>query len=177
MIIEVVRIGQRVVRDDRVTTHAALVARAFGASRIHMTEVNPEIRDTLCRINEEWGGDFGVEFVESWMRVIREKKAGGYAVVHLTMYGQEVSEVQDEIAGKEKVLVVVGAGKVPREVYEVADYNVGIGSQPHSEISALAVLLDRVQGGRQLGREFAGARRRIVPSARGKDVRAGETRD
>ncbi|MBT3956212.1 MAG: tRNA (cytidine(56)-2'-O)-methyltransferase, partial [Nitrosopumilus sp.] len=29
MIIEVVRIGQRVVRDDRVTTHVALVSRAF----------------------------------------------------------------------------------------------------------------------------------------------------
>ena len=40
MVIEVVRIGQRVVRDDRVTTHVALVARAFGAKKILMTEVN-----------------------------------------------------------------------------------------------------------------------------------------
>ena len=31
MVIEVLRIGERVVRDDRATTHAALVARAFGA--------------------------------------------------------------------------------------------------------------------------------------------------
>ncbi|MFB5615484.1 MAG: tRNA (cytidine(56)-2'-O)-methyltransferase, partial [Candidatus Nitrosomaritimum yanchengensis] len=38
MVIEVVRIGQRVVRDDRVTTHVALVARAFGATRIYMNE-------------------------------------------------------------------------------------------------------------------------------------------
>ena len=30
MKIEVLRIGQRVIRDDRVTTHVALVARAFG---------------------------------------------------------------------------------------------------------------------------------------------------
>jgi len=40
MVIEVVRIGQRVVRDDRVTTHIALVARAFGATTILMNEVN-----------------------------------------------------------------------------------------------------------------------------------------
>ena len=37
--IEVVRIGQRLVRDDRVTTHVALVSRAFGANKIFMTEV------------------------------------------------------------------------------------------------------------------------------------------
>ena len=33
MEIEVLRIGQRVVRDDRVTTHVALVARSFGAQK------------------------------------------------------------------------------------------------------------------------------------------------
>ena len=42
MEIEVVRIGQRVVRDDRVTTHVALVARSFGANKIYMNEVNSE---------------------------------------------------------------------------------------------------------------------------------------
>ena len=56
MVIEVIRIGQRVVRDDRVTTHVALVARAFGAEKIFMTEVNPEIKDTLEKINNTWGG-------------------------------------------------------------------------------------------------------------------------
>ena len=44
MEIEVLRIGQRVVRDDRVTTHVALVARSFGAQKIYMDEVNPEIK-------------------------------------------------------------------------------------------------------------------------------------
>ena len=47
MKIEVLRIGQRVIRDDRVTTHVALVARAFGASKIYMNEVDPEIENTL----------------------------------------------------------------------------------------------------------------------------------
>ncbi len=52
LVIEVVRIGQRLVRDDRVTTHVALVSRAFGAERIYMNEVNPEIKDTLEKINK-----------------------------------------------------------------------------------------------------------------------------
>ena len=47
LVIEVVRIGQSLVRDDRVTTHVALVSRGFGAERIFMTEVNPEIKDTI----------------------------------------------------------------------------------------------------------------------------------
>ena len=62
MEIEVVRIGQRVVRDDRVTTHVALVARAFGANTIFMTEVNPDIKDTLDKINKTWGGNFSIQF-------------------------------------------------------------------------------------------------------------------
>ena len=52
MKIEVLRIGQRLVRDDRVTTHVALVSRAFGASKIYMTEVNPDIKDTLKKIQK-----------------------------------------------------------------------------------------------------------------------------
>ena len=55
---------------------------------------------------------------------------------------------------KRNLLVVVGAEKVPREIYELADYNVGVGSQPHSEISALAILLDRIQKGKQFEKNF-----------------------
>ena len=40
MKIEVLRIGQRVIRDDRVTTHVALVARAFGASKIYLSLIH-----------------------------------------------------------------------------------------------------------------------------------------
>ena len=173
MEIEVLRIGQRVVRDDRVTTHAALVARAFGASRIYMDEVNPEIRETVAGVNATWGGGFEVVMTDGWRGVIREKIRGGFAVVHLTMYGEPVNEVGVRIAEEGRILAVVGAGKVPREVYDLARYNVAVASQPHSEIGALAVLLDRVQGGRQFGREFGSPERVIFPSARGKDVRAG----
>ncbi|MCY4490236.1 MAG: tRNA (cytidine(56)-2'-O)-methyltransferase [Thaumarchaeota archaeon] len=169
MAIEVVRIGQRLVRDDRVTTHVALVSRAFGAERIFMTEVNPDIKDTLSKINETWGGSFEIEFVENWKHIIREKKKSS-KIIHLTMYGEPINDIQDDLMAENDILVVVGAEKVPREIYDIADWNISVGSQPHSEISALAILLDRIQSGKQFGMEFPNARRKIIPAKKGKDV-------
>ena len=176
MVIEVVRIRQRVVRDDRVTTHVALVARAFGATRIYMNEINPEIKDTLNKINDTWGGDFSIKYMENWKSIIKMKKEENFKIIHLTMYGENINEIQSEITKEENLLVVVGAEKVPREIYEYADYNVAIGSQPHSEISGLAILLDRIQKGNQFNKFFSNAKRRIVPTKKGKNV-VLETRD
>ena len=177
MRIEVVRIGQRLVRDDRVTTHVALVSRAFGAERIFMTEINPEIKDTLKKINVTWGGDFGVEFIDKWKSIVKKKKEDDFKIIHLTMYGENINNVQNKIQTEEKVLIVVGAEKVPREIYELSDYNIGVGNQPHSEISALAILLDRLQEGKQFEKTFPDARRKIIPTKKGKNVVVKETRD
>jgi len=175
--IEVVRIGQRLVRDDRVTTHVALVSRGFGAERIYMTEINPEIKDTIEKINNTWGGSFEVVFIEKWKTIVKKKKDEGFKVVHLSMYGESINDAQEKIRGEENLLIVVGAEKVPREIYELADYNVGIGSQPHSEISALAILLDRIQKGEQFEKEFSNAKRKIIPTKNGKNVQVKERRD
>jgi len=177
LVIEVVRIGQRLVRDDRVTTHVALVSRGFGAERIYMTEVNPEIKDTIKKINNTWGGNFEVEFTEKWKTIVKKKKNEGFKIVHLSMYGEKINDAQEKIQDEENILIVVGAEKVPREIYELADYNVGIGSQPHSEISALAILLDRIQNGKQFEKEFPNAKRKIIPTKNGKNVQVKETRD
>ena len=177
MVIEVVRIGQRVVRDDRVTTHVALVSRAFGAQKIFMTEVNPEIKDTLDKINKTWGGNFRVEFIDKWKSIVKKKKAENFKIVHLSMYGENINDVEDKLRNEENLLVVVGAEKVPREIYELADYNIGVGSQPHSEISALAILLDRIQKGKQFEKSFPDAKRKIIPTKMGKNVQVNETRD
>ena len=174
---EVLRIGQRVVRDDRVTTHVALVARAFGASKIYMNEVNPEIKDTLDKINETWGGDFEIEFISNWKNVLKEKKAESRKIIHLTMYGENVNEIVPSIPKDEKILIVVGAEKVPREIYDYADYNIAVGSQPHSEISALAVLLDRIQEGTQFSKRFENPNREIIPTKKGKNVIVNKTMD
>ncbi len=177
MIIEVLRIGQRVVRDDRVTTHVALVARAFGARKILMTEVNPDIKCTIEKVTNIWGGNFSLEFIENWKSEIKMKKNSGFKIVHLSMYGEKINDIQDKLNKQEKLLIVVGAEKVPREIYEVADFNVSIGNQPHSEISALSVLLDRIQYGTQFEKVFSGAKRKITPSKRGKSVEMEEPRD
>jgi len=177
LVIEVVRIGQRLVRDDRVTTHVALVSRAFGAEKIFMTEVNPEIKDTLEKINGTWGGEFKLEFIDKWKSIVKKKKEENFTIVHLTMYGENINDIQEKLQKEKDLLVVVGAEKVPREIYELVDFNVGVGSQPHSEISALAILLDRIQKGKQFERIFSDAKRKIIPTKNGKNVQVKETRD
>lgn len=170
MTIEVLRIGQRLVRDDRVTTHVALVSRAFGAKKIYMNEINPEIKETLSKVNKSWGSHFEIEYIENWRTLLKSKKTDGAKIVHLTMYGQNINSLQAKIRKEKQILIVVGAEKVPRDVYENADYNVAVGNQPHSEISALAIVLDRIQGGAQFDSKFDGGRLQIVPSEKGKQV-------
>ena len=170
MEIEVLRIGQRLVRDDRVTTHVALVSRAFGASKILMYDANPEIKDTISKVNKIWGSDFSVEIIENWKEVIRSKKSEAYKIIHLTMYGENINTVETSLRKEEKILIIVGAEKVPREIYEMADYNVAIGNQPHSEIAALAILLDRILQGKQFQKKSTNAQREIIPTKKGKRV-------
>ena len=177
MKIEVLRIGQRVIRDDRVTTHVALVARSFGAQKIYMNEVNPEIKHTISSINKTWGGDFKIEIILEWKKIIKEKKNAGVKIVHLTMYGQSINSVETKIRNEDKILIVVGAEKVPREIYELADYNVAVGNQPHSEISALGILLDRIHEGKQFELKFENPERVIIPQEQGKDVKMNKTTD
>ena len=74
-------------------------------------------------------------------------------------------------------MIVVGAEKVPREIYEIADYNVAVGNQPHSEVSALAVVLDRIQKGKQFVTKFEDPVREIIPTKKGKNVIVKKTMD
>jgi tRNA (cytidine56-2'-O)-methyltransferase len=170
MKIEVLRIGTRLVRDDRVTTHVTLVSRAFGASKIYMYDANPEINETVSKVNKMWGSDFKVEIIENWKDIIKLKKKESFKIVHLTMYGENINTVQDEIRKEDKILIIVGAEKVPREAYDMADYNIAIGNQPHSEISALAILLDRILQGKQLQKKYSDGEREIIPTKKGKSV-------
>ena len=170
MRVHVLRIGHRLVRDDRVTTHAALVARAFGAEKIYMTGIDQSVAETVSRIGKRWGGTFEVETIEDWKPVAKQWKKDGGIIAHLTMYGVNIDKAMKTLRNRKNVLVIIGSEKVPREAYELADYNVSVGNQPHSEIAALAIFLDRIFRGRQLGTEFTGGRLKIVPSERGKDV-------
>jgi tRNA (cytidine56-2'-O)-methyltransferase len=170
MKIEVLRIGTRLVRDDRVTTHVTLVSRAFGASKIYMYDANPEINQTISKVNKMWGSDFKVEIIDNWKNIVKLKKKESFKIVHLTMYGENINTIQEEIRKEEKILIIVGAEKVPREAYDMADYNIAIGNQPHSEISALAILLDRILQGKQLQKKYSDGEREIIPTKKGKNV-------
>lgn len=168
--VAVLRIGYRLVRDDRITTHIALVARAFGADCIYTVGGEEDLAETIRNVNKRWGGDFQVEFVDDWKKVVRQWKNSGGLVVHLTMYGLGMETVEEVQRGERNILVVVGAEKVPRELYSMADYNVAVSHQPHSEVSALAVFLDRYFKGEELKKNFRDAKMKIIPSAKGKNV-------
>ena len=90
------------------------------------------------------------------------------------MYGEDINTINSKIQKEEEILVVVGAEKVPRDIYEKADYNVSIGTQPHSEISALAILLDRIQQGEQFNKKFSDSKRVIIQSKSGKNVQVSK---
>ena len=126
----VLRLGHRPGRDNRMTTHVGLTARALGADRVILAGRASDSKETI-------------EDVEESIRADHES---------------------------DPVLLVVGAEKVSFDVYERADYNVGVTNQPHSEVAGLAVFLDRLFEGEELDREWADATHRVVPKATGKKV-------
>ena len=172
----VLRLGHRPERDQRVTTHVGLTARALGANRMFLASDDAGVVSSIEGVVERWGGDFEAENGVKWRRCITDWKASGGAVVHLTMYGLNLPDVIDEVRARERVLVVVGAEKVPGEVYGLADYNIAVTNQPHSEIAGLAVFLDRLFEGRELEATFPHAKIRVVPTAHGK-LAEGPTED
>jgi tRNA (cytidine56-2'-O)-methyltransferase len=172
--IVVLRWGHRPQRDARLTTHVALTARALGASGFLLSDTTDEkIRETLEKVTRNWGGNFSFEMGTAWKSAVKDWKAKRGIVVHLTAYGENVqtSDVIDRIknCGKD-VLVMVGSQKVPKEFFsnDVADFNVSIGNQPHSECAALAVFLDRFFEGKELAKGFKKAKIKIIPQERGK---------
>ncbi len=164
--VAVLRVGHRPGRDPRLTTHLALAARALGASRLFLHPPDPELADRIAAVARRWGGTFGVLGVSSWKPVLSEYRGG---VVHLTMYGEALTSVLPRIRRAPRLLVVVGGAKVPAALFEDADYNLAIGSQPHSEVAALAVFLHRLLGDTPPSR-FRGGEQRIIPQRRGKRV-------
>jgi tRNA (cytidine56-2'-O)-methyltransferase len=168
--LEVLRIGHRPDRDRRMTTHVCLTARALGADRVLVDAADRELEERIQRVVEAFGGTFEVTTGVAWRPLLRST---GSTVVHLTMYGENAAswsvERWQDLRARGDVMVVVGATKVPGEVYELAGINAAVGNQPHSEVAALAVFLDRLTEGRALSTVLDG-RLRIVGHPRGKTV-------
>jgi len=164
--ITVLRIGHRISRDKRITTHVALVARAFGADKIIIDTKDNKIEENVRSICVRFGGDFEIESGVDKRKIIKEWDG---VIVHLTMYGEKLNKSIDEIDKNKDLLIIIGAEKVPPQIYEMADFNVSVGNQPHSEVAALAVFLDRYNIGSWNEKQFNG-KIEILPSNKGKKV-------
>lgn len=174
MEIEVVRLGHRMVRDYRVSTHVCLVARALGARRIWIEgHVDQTVQKSVGAIQTEWGGEFEIQFVLGMRKKVLEMKRSGFCIVHLTMYGTPLPDAENDLRQKEKIAILIGSQKVPAEYYRLADYNISVSQQPQSEIGALAITLDHLQEGRELaaGQRQVNAKKSVEATARGKKLR------
>ena len=165
----VLRLGHRPQRDKRLSTHLILCARALGAQKvIYSGEEDPRLEEGIKDIVKRWGGDFEIQYDSNWRGVVKQWKGN---IVHLTMYGIPVEEATPKIRNHdEPLLVVVGGPKVPRDMYEHATWNVSVTTQPHSEVSALALFMYLLQGESALKHEFPGGSIKITPSEHGKEV-------
>ncbi|HEC88595.1 MAG TPA: tRNA (cytidine(56)-2'-O)-methyltransferase [Thermoplasmata archaeon] len=166
MVVIVYRYGHRIERDKRITTHVALSARAFGADGIIIDRKDKKIEENIRRVVDRFGGNFFIESGVEWKKYFKEWEG---KIIHLTMYGERIEDVIDEIRKNEDILIVVGAEKVPPEFYEIADYNVAVGNQPHSEVAALAIFLHFLNEGEWMKKDFNGVLK-IVPAKKEKNV-------
>jgi tRNA (cytidine56-2'-O)-methyltransferase len=168
MQVTVLRLGHRPVRDKRMTTHCGLVARAFGASEMIVCgEEDDELVARLCALSKKWGGKFRARYEKDWKKALRGFDG---RKIHLTMYGEDFKKTARDLrkAGPKKVMLVVGAGKVPPELYKLCDANCAVGNQPHSEVAALGLFLYELSGRRPA--TFFDAKVKIAPNAKGKTV-------
>lgn len=167
--IYVLRLGHRKVRDARLSTHCGLISRALGAKEIiYSGEEDSQLLKSINDVSLRWGGTFRASYQKNWRSVIKRFKARKFGIVHLTMFGIPLQKNIKDIRKTKKMLVVIGSEKVPGEVYGMADYNIAIGNQPHSEAAALAILLHEYFSGKELDSSFPKAKIKIMPQERGK---------
>ena len=168
----ILRLGHRIFRDKRVTTHLALAARSLGARGIFIQgDVDQSLKTSVQEVVENWGGHFQIEFVTDWQEMVRKWKEEGSSIVHLTMYGLPFEKYIDQARKNDsRILLIAGGKKVPWEAYQLADLNLAVTGQPHSEISAVSLFLDRLYEGKELELRFENPRFVISPSPRGKTL-------
>ena len=174
--VEVLRLGHRVGRDPRITTHLALVSRAMGASKFTLAgDEDEKLFENIASVNDRFGHGITCRYEKSPMKLLKGiSDSDGVdkpIIIHLTMYGEPFKETIAHIPKNQSVIVVVGGAKVPPELFSLSDYNIAVGNQPHSEVAALALFLDCWTGGEGYHREFQDPHLVITPSKSGKDVK------
>ena len=168
----VLRLGHRRERDKRITSHLGLTARAFGADKIILSgeEDNSPI-ETWNSVTSRFGGDFNCHYEPKPLKFLRKiSNNKSSTIIHLTMYGEDMEETIPKIPIDNPLIIVVGGTKVPGEVFRLANYNISIGNQPHSEVAALGVFLESLIGQIDESKHFQGGEIQVVPSLDRKKV-------
>ena len=155
-----------------MSTHLGLTARVYGATSFLLAGDNDSsVLDSLVDVQARFGGEMEIRHEASPLGFLRRFIASGGIAVHLTMYGIPYREAVSEIPDEAPIVIVVGGAKVSREYYEICQFNVAVGNQPHSEVAALAAFLERLNDGVAPADHFSGGEVKIFPSERGKDLR------
>src|SRR5256885_6101112 len=168
----ILRIGHRVFRDSRVTTHVCLTARALGANGVIIADREDKVVESTIRdVTDRFGGPFQVKTGIPWRKAVRDWKASGGKILHLTAYGLPLPKILPEIQDMTyDILIIVGSEKMPGEVFKIADWNVSVTSQPMSEVAALAIFLDWYKNHQEFDHEFLKAQVKIAPSKNRKTI-------
>jgi len=164
--ISVLRIGHRPERDKRITTHVCLTARAFGCKKIYLSKSDSRVIGSVNEVVDKFGGDFIIENISNPERFVKNWSG---KVIHLTMFGLPIEDHLEELKNESRdLLIIVGAEKVPSWVFNEADYNICIGNQPHSEVAALAITLNKLDS--QAHFKEYGGNLKVIPSATHREM-------
>ncbi|MDH5400953.1 MAG: tRNA (cytidine(56)-2'-O)-methyltransferase [Candidatus Heimdallarchaeota archaeon] len=147
--ITILRLDHRQHRDQRMTTHLALISRALGVKNMLYTgERDTNLENSLDDVVKRWGGSFTINYIPGAKSFISNWKG---ITIHLTMYGEKHHEtIQDIKLLEDPILIIVGGTKVPGYIYDIADFNTAVGWQPQSEAGAIAIFIHELLGSEML---------------------------
>lgn len=166
--IEILRLNHRIGRDPRISTHVALTARAFGASKIYYSgDKDSKLEESINKLTKKFGGPFNIEHIKDEIKLIKDKKNKDFYIVHLTMYGKDFRNYKNKLKNK-NLLVIVGGEKVEPEFYNISNFNLSVTNQPISEVSALGVFLYEIHGYKE---NFTNTKISIIGKERGKFIK------
>ena len=95
--VEVLRLGHRLGRDPRITTHLALVSRAMGASKFTLAgDEDEKLFENIASVNDRFGHGITCRYEKSPMKLLKGiSDSDGVdkpIIIHLTMYGEPFKE-------------------------------------------------------------------------------------
>ena len=76
--ITVLRLQHRIQRDQRLSTHVFLTARALGATDGRFSgDMDERLINSVENLVENWGGEFSIQYTPNWKAYITEEREKG----------------------------------------------------------------------------------------------------